>query len=225
MKRGCGKWASAYHDKHPFHVLMNEGALPREAVKGWVTNRFYYQRNIPRKDAAILANIPLREVRREWLHRITDHDGVPGGDEGGIEAWLRLGEACGIPRDHSWKAAMSNRGAHRGGCLRGLCADSAMAGGGCVLTYGNVRPQLDGGAAGCVERHYDWIDPKGLDYFRRRLVEAPRDSREGLTLTLKYCDTRELQEAAVGALIFKCNLLWLLLDAIDRRYRPAAKPQ
>src|SRR5439155_2598450 len=51
---------------------------------------------------------PVREVRRLWVHRITDHDGlvaarpVPPGaraGEGGIEAWLRLAEACGMSRE------------------------------------------------------------------------------------------------------------------------------
>src|SRR5438105_11522535 len=88
----------AYHDKHPFHVGMNEGRLSREALRGWVANRFYYQQNIPIKDAAILSNCPLRQVRRMWIHRILDHDGT-GEDEGGIEAWLRLGEACGLSRE------------------------------------------------------------------------------------------------------------------------------
>src|SRR3954451_12693656 len=111
--------ARAYHDKHPFHVVMNEGQLSPEALRGWVANRFYYQRNIPLKDAAILANCPVREVRRTWIHRILDHDGVatrrgdlqspqpqeisaagksPLPNEGGIEAWLLLGEPCGISR-------------------------------------------------------------------------------------------------------------------------------
>src|SRR5438874_9480793 len=109
--------ARAYHDKHPFHIAMNEGRLSPEALRGWVINRFYYQRNIPLKDAAILSNCPVREVRRVWTHRILDHDGVThaGGrsscdagedgpararpsNAGGIEAWLRLGEACGLPR-------------------------------------------------------------------------------------------------------------------------------
>src|SRR3569833_1679982 len=83
---------NAYHDRHPFHVLMNEGKLSQEAVRGWVANRYYYQCNIPRKDAAIMANCPLRDVRRMWLHRNTNHKGIQN-DEGGIEAWLRLGAA------------------------------------------------------------------------------------------------------------------------------------
>ena len=115
----------AYHDKHPFHRAMNEGRLSPEAVRGWVANRFYYQRSIPVKDAATLSNCSLPEVRRIWIHRISDHDGVLPravesavlsgqaqsrtgrkfvednehySTEGGIEAWLRLGEACGLSR-------------------------------------------------------------------------------------------------------------------------------
>src|SRR5262245_11459871 len=109
-----------YHDKHPFHLTMNEGRLSPGALRGWVANRFYYQRNIPIKDAAILANCPVREVRRDWIHSLLEHGGVKtkameGGapatpdvtgsrdfappDEGGIEAWLRLGEACGLSRN------------------------------------------------------------------------------------------------------------------------------
>jgi pyrroloquinoline-quinone synthase len=59
-----------YHDQHPFHVRMNTGRLSRRQIQGWVANRFYYQENIPRKDAAILSNCPDLEVRRRWIRRI-----------------------------------------------------------------------------------------------------------------------------------------------------------
>ena len=72
-------------------------ALIRRQIQGWVANRFCYQENIPRKDAAILANCPLTGVRRRWVRRILDHDGTID-DEGGIEAWLRLGDAVGLTR-------------------------------------------------------------------------------------------------------------------------------
>src|ERR1043166_8843529 len=94
--RGVG--TVRYHHKHPFHVAMNAGKLNPAQVRGWVANRYYYQRGIPIKDAAIVSNCPLREVRRVWLHRIRDHDGTKEG-EGGIESWLRLGEACGMERE------------------------------------------------------------------------------------------------------------------------------
>src|SRR5262249_23641162 len=87
-----------YHDQHPFHLRMNEGGLSRRQVQGWAANRFYYQENLPRKDAAILANCSDQEVRRRWVRRILDQDGTADG-EGGIEAWLRLGEAVGLTRE------------------------------------------------------------------------------------------------------------------------------
>jgi len=43
---------------HPssLNVLMNSGAATPAQIRGWVANRFYYQVNIPIKDAAILSN-------------------------------------------------------------------------------------------------------------------------------------------------------------------------
>lgn len=208
----------AYHDKHPFHIAMNEGRLTPKALRGWVANRFYYQRNIPIKDAAILSNCPLREIRRLWIHRIIDHDGAAP-NEGGIEAWLRLGEACGVAREtmlrdqevqpavrfavdayvhfartQPWPVAISSS-------LTELFAPDLMA----------TR-------LAAFEKFYPWINPSGLDYFRHRISQARRDSDAALTISLEYCNTPELQRAAVGALQFKCDLLWAILDAIDRRY-------
>ena len=76
---------------------MNSGKLEKPAIQGWVANRFYYQSAIPMKDAAVMANCADRETRRKWINRVSDHDGSAG-DEGGIEAWIRLGEAVGLSR-------------------------------------------------------------------------------------------------------------------------------
>jgi Pyrroloquinoline quinone (Coenzyme PQQ) biosynthesis protein C len=77
---------------------MHNGEATREQIQGWVANRFYYQTNIPLKDAAIMANCPDPATRRKWVQRILDHDGS-NGQEGGIEAWLQLGEAVGLDRE------------------------------------------------------------------------------------------------------------------------------
>ena len=87
----------AYHIHHPFNVMLNTGKATPEQIRGWVANRFYYQINIPVKDAAILANCDERAVRRNWVQRILDHDGY-GDDPGGIESWLRLAQAVGLER-------------------------------------------------------------------------------------------------------------------------------
>ena len=72
----------AYHIHHPFNVMLNNGKATAEQIRGWVANRYYYQINIPVKDAAIIANCDERAVRRNWVQRILDHDGCGDDVEG-----------------------------------------------------------------------------------------------------------------------------------------------
>ena len=46
-----------------------------------------------------------------------------------------------------------------------------------------------------LEAHYPWIDPAGLQYFRDRLEQAPRDAEYALGLVVERCLTREQQDA------------------------------
>ena len=205
-----------YHDAHPFHRRMDAGELTREELQRWVANRFYYQRCIPLKDAAILANCPEVEVRRVWVQRILDHDGTAD-SAGGIESWLRLGEALGITREE----LLSER--------RVLPAVRYAVD--AYVSFARRRPWIEAVASSltelfgpaairvrleALERHYPWIDPAGLEYFRARLVLAPRDAQYALDLTVERCRTPEQQDAAVAALRFKTEVLWAQLDAIER---------
>ena len=210
--------ARAYHDKHPFHVAMNEGRLAPKELRGWVANRFYYQRNIPVKDAAILSNCQVRDVRRIWIHRILDHDGNAD-NEGGIEAWLRFGGACGLSRNELLEDRQLQPGVR-------FAVDA-------YVNFARTQPwpitiassltelfapDLMAARLSAFEKFYPWVDTHGLDYFRRRTTQAQRDSNEALTITLEYCNTPELQREAVRALEFKCDVLWLMLDAIHHAY-------
>jgi pyrroloquinoline-quinone synthase len=205
-----------YHDRHPFHRRMDAGDLTRVELQRWVANRFYYQKCIPLKDAAILANCPEVAVRREWIRRIVDHDGTTDGT-GGTESWLRLGEALGVSRDvlsserrvlpsvrYAVDAYVSF--ARRKPWIEAVASSLTE-----LFGPAAIRVRLE-----ALERHYDWIDPAGLDYFRARLVQAPRDARYALDLTVERCRTPAQQDAAVAALRFKTELLWAQLDAIDR---------
>ena len=98
-----------YHIYHPIHVMMYEGKLTKEQLQCWVANRFYYQISIPMKDAAILSNCPDKEIRKGWIVRIVDHDGE-GDVEGGIEAWIKLGEAVGLTREQVTSLEMVSPG-------------------------------------------------------------------------------------------------------------------
>jgi pyrroloquinoline-quinone synthase len=208
----------AYHDKHPFHLAMNEGQLSPDALRGWVVNRFYYQLNIPLKDAAIISNCPLREVRRIWIHRIADHDGSSD-NEGGIEAWLRLGNACGLSRDELMQGQHLLPGVRFAvdayvNLARTQPWSVAIASSLTEL----FAPDLMEARLAAFEKFYTWIDPSGLDYFRRRVTQARCDSNEALEITTEHCKTREMQNAAIRALEFKCDVLWSMLDAIHDAY-------
>jgi pyrroloquinoline-quinone synthase len=207
-----------YHSRHPFHRMMNEGHLSRRQIQGWVANRFYYQENIPRKDAAILANCPDREVRRRWIRRIHDHDGTADG-EGGIEAWLRLGESAGLTSEEMWDERHVVPGVR-------FAVDA-------YVTFARTRPWVEAVASSLTElfapdlmaerltafeRFYTWIDPAGLAYFRTRLTQAPRDSEHALEVVIEHCRTPEEKARAVAALSFKSDVLWSMLDAIERAY-------
>jgi len=211
---------SRYHHLHPFHIAMNEGKLNERAIRGWVLNRFYYQINIPIKDAAILSNCPLRDVRRLWLHRITDHDGsLDGSHPGGIESWLRLGEACGISKEAMFAAGAALPGVRFAvdayvNFTRTKPWPVAMASSLTEL----FAPDLMAVRLRAFETHYTWVQPWGFDYFKKRLTQAKTDSNEGLELAFQYCVTPELQEQAVDALRFKCDVLWTMLDAISLEY-------
>jgi pyrroloquinoline-quinone synthase len=207
---------SRYHNLHPFHVRMDAGKLTREELQRWVANRFYYQRCIPLKDAAILANCPDIDVRREWISRIVDHDGT-GPGTGGIESWLRLGEALGVSREeleserHVLPGVRYAVDAYVNFARRKPWVEAVAS----SLT------ELFGPAAikvrvAALEKHYPWIDPAGLEYFRARLELAPRDAQHALDIVVERCVTREMQERAVAALKFKTEVLWAQLDAIDR---------
>lgn len=207
-----------YHDKHPYHIAMHEGKLTPVQLRAWIANRFYYQKNIPIKDALILSKLPSREDRREWIQRIIDHDGRDGND-GGIEAWIRLGEAAGIPRDqmlderHVLPAVRFAVDAYVNFCRLEPWPIAVAS----SLTE-LFAPTLVSKRIGVFEQLYPWIRPEGLSYFQARLTQAPRDADHGLSLVLRECRDRREQEQAIGALQFKCNVLWALLDALSLAY-------
>ncbi len=207
-----------YHIHHPYHIAMNTGQSSRSQIRGWVANRFYYQTTIPVKDAAILANCPDRNVRREWVRRILDHDGYDG-EEGGIEAWLRLGEAVGLSREevlsgeHVLPGVRFACDAYINFARRASWQEAA-----CSSLTELFAPEIHQRRLDNWPEHYPWIDADGYRYFRKRLGEARRDVEHGLEITLDHFRTREQQRHALGILQFKLDILWTMLDAMQMAY-------
>ena len=214
---------SGYHIHHPFHIAMNDGKCTRQQVQGWVYNRFYYQINIPLKDAAVLSNMPDREQRREWVKRILDHDGSKG-EEGGIEAWLRLGGACGLKRasitslQHVLPGVRFAVDAYVNFARRASWQEAV-----CSSLTELFAPEIHQKRLDNWPKHYPWIERAGYSYFRQRLSEARRDVEHGLGVTLDHFTTRSQQERALEIVQFKLDILWSMLDAMQIRYGIGAR--
>lgn len=207
-----------YHIHHRFNVRMQEGGLTPEQIRGWVANRFYYQIRIPQKDAAILANCPDRETRRRWLLRIQDHDGC-GDNEGGIEAWTRLGEAVGIPREELWSLRHVLPGVRFAvDAYVNFARQASWQEGVCSSLTELFAPKIHQDRLASWPSNYPWIDAAGLQYFRSRIPLAERDVEHGLEVTLAHFVTREQQERALAILQFKLDVLWSMMDAIALAY-------
>lgn len=210
----------AYHIHHPFHVRMNQGGCTPDEIRCWVANRFYYQICIPRKDAAILANMSDRHHRRLWIERILDHDGYgdyQGATAGGIEAWTRLGEAVGLTREALWSLERVSP-AVRFACdaYVSFATHAPWQEAVCSSLTEMFAPQIHKDRLASWPLHYPWIQAQGLTYFRSRIPLASRDVEHGLQVTLDYFTTREAQHHALDILQFKLDILWSMLDAIEK---------
>jgi pyrroloquinoline-quinone synthase len=206
-----------YHHKHPFHLLMHEGKLTRGQLQAWVLNRYYYQSRIPIKDAVILSRSDDPEFRRAWRKRVLDHDG-DNDPEGGIERWIRLAKALGLPRERivsckevlpgvryavdAYVDLVKNRS------LLEAVASSLTE----LFSRDLITLRMD-----ALRQHYPWLSG-GLEYFEVRLDQAPADAQFAFQFVAQHARTYEKQDKAIQALREKCEILWAQLDALYYAY-------
>ena len=194
---------------------MHAGQLDREELRRWVANRYYYQTRIPVKDALILAKSEDPAFRRMWLRRIVDQDGTAAG-EGGLAEWLRLAEGVGLSPesvaagDHLLPGVRFACDAYVELVRQASLVEAVAA----SLTEW-FAPRLLADRAQAWERHYPWVPPAALDYFRGRVPRAGRDAEDAVAFVLRHAETREAQDRCVAALIRKTEVLWHLLDCVD----------
>jgi len=210
--------AERYHNLHPFHRLLHGGSCDKGQVQAWALNRYYYQAMIPLKDASLIGRCDDPDVRREWRHRLVDHDGEDAGD-GGIARWLRLTDGLGLDRNYV-------------ASTRGLLPATRFA----VEAYVHFvrdRTLLEAIASSLTElfspviiservagmlANYDFVTRETLAYFDKRPPQAQRDSDFALDYVKRHATTPERQQAALQALEFKCDVLWAMLDALYHAY-------
>ena len=210
--------ARRYHRLHPFHHMLHGGQCTKGQVQAWALNRYYYQAMIPVKDASLIARCNDPAVRREWRSRLVDHDGAVDGD-GGIARWLKLTDGLGLEREFVTS-------------LRGLLPATRFA----VEAYVHfVREKtlLEAIASSLTElfspviigervegmlKNYAFVTNDTLAYFSARPPQARRDSDFALEYVKHNARTAEQQQAVLQALVFKCEVLWAMLDALYHAY-------
>ncbi len=210
--------AERYHNNHPFHALMRDGALTKSQIQAWALNRYYYQTRIPLKDCALMSRMTDTELRRTWSQRVLDHDGSSEG-EGGIRKWLHLCECLGLSRDY----VVSENGVLP---ATRFAVDA-------YVTFVREHSLLEAIASSLTEMfspgiiaertsamltRYDFIEEGALIYFVSRLTDAPRDADFALEYVKSHATTPELREAVCSALLFKTDVLWAQLDALYFAY-------
>lgn len=207
--------ARRYHDHHPFHLRMHDGALSRSELQAWVLNRYYYQTRIPIKDALILAKSDDPAFRRMWIHRLRDHDGEREG-EGGLAQWLRLAEAAGLDAVTVASCAQVLPGV-RFACdaYVELVRESPLVVAVASSLTEFFAPDLMSARIAAWEKHYPWVAAAGLEYFKNRVTFARRDSLEAIGFVTARATTPELQSACLAALVRKTEVLWHLLDCVQ----------
>lgn len=207
-----------YHNLHPFHVMLHNGKCSRGQVQAWALNRYYYQAMIPLKDASLIGRCEDADLRREWRKRLDDHDGDEG-RPGGIERWLKLTDGLGLDRD----AVTSTR------LLLPATRFAVQA----YVHYVRERSLLEAVASCLTElfssqiitermagmlANYDYVTPDVMAYFDKRPPQAERDASFALDWVKRHAVTRAQQDAVVETLIFKCDVLWSMLDALHHAY-------
>lgn len=221
--------ARRYHDRHPFHRLLHGGRCSRGQVQAWALNRYCYQAVIPLKDAALIARCDDPAVRRAWRSRLADHDGGSknqegeGGDgrggEGGLARWLTLTDGLGLAREvvvsqaqalpASRFAALAYLDFVRSRSLLEAIASSLTE----LFSPAVIGERIDG-----MLKHYDFVTPETLAYFQARPPQASRDSAFALRYVKAHATTAVLQRQVQDALVFKCEVLWSMLDALYAAY-------
>jgi coenzyme PQQ biosynthesis protein C len=217
--------AKRYHNLHPFHRMLHTGQCSKGQVQAWALNRYYYQAMIPLKDGSLIGRCEDPALRREWRKRLDDHDGDDG-RPGGIERWLRLTDGLGLDRADVTSTRLllpATRFAVQAYVhyVRERSMLEAVAS--CLTEL--FSPQIINERMSGMLANYDYITAETLSYFDKRPPQAERDANFALDWVKQHARSAEQQQAVVDTLVFKCDVLWSMMDALHYSYvTPALIP-
>jgi len=210
--------AERYPNRHPFHHEMTKGALSKGQMQAWALNRYCYQVVIPRKDAMILARAEDPAFRAAWRKRIEDHDGEYDWN-GGIARWLHLATSLGLDAEAVKSGGLALPATRFAvGAYLSFCTNRSLLEAVASSLTELFSPVIIGERVSAMLARYDYITEDTLSYFKPRPGQASRDSDFALAYVLQHADIPERQQAVIDALVFKCDILWAMLDALQHAY-------
>ena len=216
--------AARYHNLHRFHRRLHGGQSAPAEVQAWALNRYFYQSMIPVKDATVLTRIQDAATRREWRKRIEDHDGLREGD-GGIERWLRLTDSLGFSREYVTSTIgilPATRFAVE--AYVNFCRERSLLEAIASSLTELFSPKIIADRVSGMLAHYPYVSRETLGYFTARPEQAKRDSDFALDYVKRHALTQAEQHKVIRALEFKCDVLWVQLDALWGAYVDKALP-
>ena len=205
---------------HPWETLFREGKCTREQLQGWAKERYYFTKQVPIKEYAILYNCPHTDVRRRWLPKAIEEEGEDLIGKSGKphpEYWLDVCEGLGLNRElvkdseplYGIKFAVDAfaNAAFKTSWLLGVAVsegdDTAKA----------MTRDLE-----TFRKHYAWVPDGALEFYK---LHAGVDVEHGALrkeILKNYADTKELQEACINAQLMKNNMRRVMADCIYMNY-------
>ena len=143
-------------------------------VQAWALNRYCYQAAMPRKDAALLSRAHDRELRREWVtaSSTTTASGRRGGRHRALAGADRCAWASTAPTSISMRGALPATRFAVEAYVRFVRERTLLEAVASSLTE-LFAPAIHRERISGMLENYDFIGERAMEYFRRRLDQAP----------------------------------------------------
>ena len=197
--------AETFVNNHPFERMLDEGTCTQYQLQQWLCNRYAFQKTMVAKDAIVLEKCPLRSFRKIWIKRIYDADD----DNGGLECWIKLGQACGVDVTDESRVYPATRFAMESFLHWCHSVDWKVI----VASSLSQLKALENHRKKCTTWYtlYPWIEPNGLEYFLMRITQVEEDSKA----CLEFIKNANLPpEEIKAASKIKREIMTCLLDAV-----------
>lgn len=215
---------------HPVRQLLLSGRLTREQLQAWARNQFHEFRNIHRFFGIRYQKCPVPELRRMLLENMVEEEGEDlfgGKYPSHRDLWVKFVEGIGIARDDilNYEPLPGIRAALE--MYVSLVDRSHWAvaiGTGLVFEGGGPRRMKEEREA--LEKHYSWIPPSCLDFFRAHEYHDEGHGNMVIDVIKQHCMDEKLQGEMRFAVEQRADIMWLQNDCIYNAFvRPLLSPE